>query len=93
MIREEAKEFLAKKALIMIEQTGETILDGDRTLEILDKVFDDFESRSCSNCIHGKSADGDLYFCTPIYEVTGGTELFTPPDYSCNKWAEKELQD
>ena len=56
---------------------------------IFDELCDMYENRTCSNCRHGNEVDGDLYFCIPMYDITG-IELFTPSDFSCNKWIKKE---
>jgi len=50
-----------------------------------------FESRKCSNCKHGNIYDGDVYGCTPMYDATGGMEVFLHKDFCCNKWENKSV--
>ena len=66
----------------------------DNFIENVNKIFDElcdtYENRTCSNCGHGNVADGDVYFCIPMYDATGGVELFTVPSFGCNKWVKKD---
>ena len=39
--REEAKALLGSTALLMFEHNGSSTLDGDKTLHIIDKIFDE----------------------------------------------------
>lgn len=41
MTREEAKALLGSTALLMFEHNGSSTLDGDKTLHIIDKIFDE----------------------------------------------------
>lgn len=43
MTRDEAKALLGRTALLMFEHNGSSTLDGDKTLHIIDKIYDDFE--------------------------------------------------
>ena len=44
MTREEAKALLGSTALLMFEHNGSSTLDGDKTLHIIDKIFDEHEA-------------------------------------------------
>lgn len=44
MTREEAKALLGRTALLMFEHNGSSTLDGDKTLHIIDKIFDEHEA-------------------------------------------------
>ena len=44
MTREEAKALLGSTALLMFEHNGNSTLDGDKTLHIIDKIFDEHEA-------------------------------------------------
>lgn len=44
MTREEAKALLGSTALLMFEYNGNSTLDGDKTLHIIDKIFNDHEA-------------------------------------------------
>lgn len=44
MTREEAKALLGSTALLMFEHDGSSTLDGDKTLHIIDKIFDEHEA-------------------------------------------------
>lgn len=41
MTRDEAKALVGRTALLMFEHNGSSILDGDKTLHIIDKIFDE----------------------------------------------------
>ena len=41
MTRDEAKALLGSTALLMFEHNGSSTLDGDKTLHIIDKIFDE----------------------------------------------------
>ena len=43
MTREDAKALLGSTALLMFEHDGTSTLDGDKTLHIIDKIFDEHE--------------------------------------------------
>jgi len=79
MTREDAKEQVLKKLICR-----------QSLRKIIDLIYDDFERRVCSNCTHGNSADGDVYFCIPMYDATGGVEVFTDSNFGCNKFKEKQ---
>ena len=42
MTRDEAKALLGRTALLMFEHNGSSTLDGDKTLHVIDKIFDSF---------------------------------------------------
>jgi len=67
----------------------------DNFIENVNKIFDElcdtYENRTCSNCEHGNETDGNVYFCTPMYNITCGIELFTLSSFGCNKWGKKEI--
>ena len=57
--------------------------------EIIDKIYDDFESRTCENCKHFIDSecmvigDWDCYYDSPAQ--------WTPPkDFGCNKFVRKQ---
>ena len=45
MTREESKALLGSTALLMFEHNGSSTLDGDKTLNIIDKIFDEHEAQ------------------------------------------------
>ena len=104
MTKEEAKAlFWDKEIGIFVsmfhrmnhENEAIKILDNGTALDkFIDKIYDElcdtYENRTCSNCKYGNEADGNVYFCIPMYDATGGVELFTLPSFGCNKWAKKE---
>ena len=45
MTRNEAKALLGRTALLMFEHNGSSTLDGDKTLHIIDKIFDEHEAQ------------------------------------------------
>jgi hypothetical protein len=64
---------------------------------ILNEVFDDFESRTCESCRHCESQFGEM-FCqleelkTQEYNsIMGFTDVCmeVSKDFGCNKWREK----
>ena len=44
MTKNEAIRLLAREALLMFEHDGSSTLDGDKTLHIIDKIFDEHEA-------------------------------------------------
>ena len=45
MTRDETKALLGRTALLMFEHNGSSTLDGDKTLHIIDKIFDEHEAQ------------------------------------------------
>lgn len=45
MTREEAKALLGSTALLIFKHDGTSTLDGDKTLHIIDKIFDEHEAQ------------------------------------------------
>ena len=41
MTRNEARKLLARESLLMSEHDGTSTLDGDKTLEVIDQIFDE----------------------------------------------------
>jgi len=39
MTKEEAKRMIIKTALVMSEQSGIILLDGDKVMEVIDKIY------------------------------------------------------
>lgn len=51
------------------------------TREIINEIYDDIESRICSNCVYYKMTEGG-YTCSL-------STSYQEPDYGCNKFIRK----
>jgi hypothetical protein len=52
----------------------------------IDKIFNDFESRTCKNCKYFKD---DMY-CYLMFADFNNKKYFLPKDFGCNKWESKD---
>ncbi len=56
----------------------------------INQIYDDIESRICSSCDHGEAYDGDknedVYSCIPLYDASGGMDIFVPGTFGCNQF-------
>ena len=81
MTREEAK-----KEFFTLLESG--IIDF-KEKNIIDKIYDSFEKRSCDNCKFGMIyLFDDEIECVKIEAETQGT--YFSKDFSCNKWEKNE---
>lgn len=55
--------------------------------EVIDKIFDDFESRTCENC--SMYTDG-FGICTIAYDTFERSEDLNKSNFSCNNWEAKD---
>lgn len=55
---------------------------------IIDKIYDSFENRSCVNCIHYKQSSTQIYKTCYANKVNG-FNLESDIDFYCNKWEQK----
>ena len=72
MTREEAKALLGSTALLMFEHNGSSTLDGDKTLHIIDKIFDEHE-------IQLKAKDEEIEFLKSQIN----SKPMMPKDHKC----------
>ncbi len=80
MKRDEAKQ-LVRKAHFNIE-------DPNKMGELaVDKIYDDFESRTCENCKHNTYEAEFKHNCDhdDVFDSYEG-ECLIPYDFSCNRW-------
>lgn len=56
---------------------------------IIDKIYDSFENRTCENCIHYKQSSTHI-FKTCYANKVNGFNLESDIDFSCNKWEKNE---
>jgi len=71
MTREEAKELYTPKSTYHMK------------MHFIDKIYDDFESRTCESCKYAEESDtGYEYYCTKHNEYENSY-------MSCNKWEQK----
>ena len=91
MTRNEARKLLAREALLMFEHDGTSTLDGDKTLEVIDKIFDEFGEQlqdkddeiellkhRVEEAMKPKTCLGCLH-CNKAYQLTS-----FPPQYELN---------
>ena len=74
MTREEAQNGLQWTA------TNEIMLE-NRAIKLIDRIYDDFESRTCDNC---KYLDGLCTLGIKHFEIDTN-----PSDFGCNKFVRK----
>jgi len=43
MTLEKAKECILKSSIVMSNQQGEVLLDGDKVMDCIDKIYEDFK--------------------------------------------------
>jgi len=43
MTLEKAKEYILKSSIVMSDQQGQTLLDGDKVMDCVDKIYEDFK--------------------------------------------------
>ena len=63
-------------------QAKQKVLDGEQNMfEIIDEIYDDFESRTCGKCRyeHKITMSGSARSCTLL-------EIAIGKDFGCNKW-------
>lgn len=53
--------------------------------EFINKIYDDFESRTCENCKHGVGYGGLYTECNRTLEIDM-LNTFVGEDYGCNKF-------
>ena len=78
MTREEAQNGLQWTA------TNEIMLE-NRAIKLIDRIYDDFESRTCANCKHYKRISDYPNKCE--YHET--YNLIFTNDFGCNKFEQK----
>lgn len=68
----------------------------DLAQDMVNKIYDDFESRTCENCKHYEEIIQGIGECSnDIYEgfsaglVYDYDNMFLPKDFGCNKWESK----
>jgi hypothetical protein len=55
--------------------------------ELINKIYDDFENRTCKNCKYSIDVDGDnTYECTISRKLFGYDNLIVLGDFGCNKF-------
>ena len=60
----------------------------NQTKAIIDEIYDDFESRTCDNCIFLKRTDHCTEICGYL-EIVIADEL-KDGDFGCNRWETKQ---
>jgi len=86
MNRKEAKNFEKHKLVFKQSQIP--------FLRHIDKIYDDFESRTCGNCKYftiefQKEGSCDMGTGFPI-DIDGVIENYVAVDFSCNRWETKD---
>ena len=86
MTRDEAKALLGRTALLMFEHNGSSTLDGDKTLHIIDKIFDEHEAlqqpKRCDGCWYGKTTINSV--------ICGKNGTYKEADDYCKYYNPKE---
>ena len=88
MNREEAKEYFR---INYESPDGDYALDAEDTEYVIDKVYDDFESRTCVNCKYlNITLISDFMLCDKKVSSTHGTwKSEINKDFGCNKFKRK----
>jgi len=62
-------------------------LDVKVAKELVNKIYDDFESRTCVNCKHSRTTDN----YTNVWCESGGTldDVNTSREFRCSDWVSK----
>ncbi len=66
--------------------------DGDvEVSDIIDMIYDDFESHVCENCKHSIKQSGyvNSYVCIVVLD-SRKDYIFLDGDFGCNKWEKKK---
>ena len=58
-------------------------ITADIKLALIDKIYDDFESRVCENCKHHKYIEKSYRMCNKL-------EIATSSDFGCNRFERRE---
>ena len=83
MTREEAKHLFYKINMSSVRR-GEYPVESAK--ETIDKIYDDFESRTCENCKYNLNG----IECNCNESVVEWLDTDTFPDFGCNKFERKE---
>lgn len=81
MTRDEAKDYDYD-----LDVDGYYYKDVDK---VIDKIFDDFESRKCENCKYGKPILNNRISCENGLLSFSYVALTLDKDFGCNKWKSK----
>jgi len=66
------------------EQARKVYISGQGSYDFIDKIYDSFEARTCSNCEHchyGCSIQGSILYFTPETGLS---------NFGCNKFKSKD---
>lgn len=61
------------------------------TNEVIDEIYDDFESRTCESCKYKYVVSYDCVECRCSDSLLDYLDLDHTPDFCCNKWEKKEF--
>jgi hypothetical protein len=89
MNREQYKTYVKEQRMMLHDEP-----DGD---DLVDLIFDDFESRTCGNCEHYKivmpqnNPHDQFNYIDCCANDAGMNVVSCPPmDFGCNKWEQKK---
>lgn len=80
MTREEAKELYTPKSTYPMK------------MSFIDKIYDDFEARTCESCKYGNNIDGkDILLCgnAVCLDLTTYGQYVVTKNFGCNTWRAK----
>lgn len=68
------------------------ITSEQNSIALVNKIYDDFESRTCENCMHNKEQDNFMIFCDCVMCLDGSRMMWHSytKDFCCNKWEKKD---
>ena len=88
MTKNEAIRLLAREALLMFEHDGSSTLYGNKTLHIIDKIFDEHEElikpKSCDDCMF------DYCGCSVQDSILRADNTATFETFCCNSFKKKD---
>ena len=84
MTREEAKVEAANTTYRLVYDVNSSLNNPE--FPLVDKIYDDFESRVCGNCGHGVQEDLGIY--CPFVNYCGTD--YMDKDFGCNEFKRRE---
>lgn len=76
------EEFIGYASSGYFHPNGDEITSIESQLKFINKLYNDFESRTCSNCEYFRAS---LRFCSKSVSING----YTDKDFGCNKFKRK----
>ena len=79
---------IRSEALLEVDNFLDNENDFNNIRKLINKIYDDFESRVCKNCKYFVECNDGYHYCNNINN-TGLNGIITP-DFGCNRFEKKE---